>query len=104
LKLVGFHEAEFSPALAAYLIALSDAAREQGYSVVLLTEPGGVEAVRRAISGRRPRLEGPKSYRARFLWRVPGEVVSDGSSAVEAGQLTACWAVEQFGLGRSRFA
>jgi len=49
---VGFHEAEFSPALAAYLIALSDAAREQGYSVVLLTEPDGVEAVRRAISGR----------------------------------------------------
>jgi DNA-binding LacI/PurR family transcriptional regulator len=49
---VGFHEAEFSPALAAYLMALSDAAREQGYSVVLLTEPDGVEAVRRAISGR----------------------------------------------------
>nr|WP_277605226.1 LacI family DNA-binding transcriptional regulator [Glycomyces sp. L485] len=49
---VRFHEAEFSPALAAYLIALSDAAREQGYSVVLLTEPDGTEAVRRAISGR----------------------------------------------------
>lgn len=49
---VRFHAAEFSPALAAYLIALSDAAREQGYSVVLLTEPDGVEAVRRAVSGR----------------------------------------------------
>ena len=49
---VRFHEAEFSPALAAYLVALADAAREQGYSVMLLTEPDGAEAVRRAIAGR----------------------------------------------------
>ncbi|GAB3227457.1 LacI family DNA-binding transcriptional regulator [Glycomyces halotolerans] len=49
---VRFHAAEFSPALAAYLIALSDAARDLDYSVVLLTEPDGTEAVRRAISGR----------------------------------------------------
>jgi len=49
---VRFHEAEFSPALAAYLVALSDAARESGYSVLLLTEPDGTEAVRRAIAGR----------------------------------------------------
>lgn len=49
---VRFHEAEFSPALATYLVALSDAAREQGYSVMLLTEPDGAEAVRRAVAGR----------------------------------------------------
>jgi DNA-binding LacI/PurR family transcriptional regulator len=49
---VRFHEAEFSPALATYLVALSEAAREQGYAVMLLTEADGAEAVRRAISGR----------------------------------------------------
>jgi DNA-binding LacI/PurR family transcriptional regulator len=49
---VRFHEAEFSPALATYLVALSDAAREGGYAVLLLTEPDGTEAVRRAIAGR----------------------------------------------------
>jgi DNA-binding LacI/PurR family transcriptional regulator len=49
---VRFHEAEFSPALATYLVALSDAARESGYSVLLLTEPDGTAAVRRAIAGR----------------------------------------------------
>jgi DNA-binding LacI/PurR family transcriptional regulator len=49
---VRFHEAEFSPALATYLVALSDAARERGYAVMLLTEADGAEAVRRAISGR----------------------------------------------------
>lgn len=49
---VRFHEAEFSPALATYLVALSDAARESGYSVLLLTEPDGTDAVRRAIAGR----------------------------------------------------
>ncbi|MBE1879035.1 LacI family DNA-binding transcriptional regulator [Myceligenerans pegani] len=50
---VRFHEAEFSPALATYLVALSDAATEQGYSVQLLTERDGVGAVHRAIAGRR---------------------------------------------------
>lgn len=49
---VRFHEAEFSPALATYLVAFSDAARERGYSVMLLTEPDGEAAVRRAIAGR----------------------------------------------------
>jgi DNA-binding LacI/PurR family transcriptional regulator len=49
---VRFHEAEFSPALATYLVAFSDAARERGYAVMLLTEPDGAEAVRRAIAGR----------------------------------------------------
>lgn len=50
---VRFHEAEFSPALATYLAALSDAASASGYSVMLLTDADGAGAVRRAISGRR---------------------------------------------------
>lgn len=49
---VRFHEAEFSPALATYLVAFSDAARARGYAVMLLTEPDGAEAVRRVIAGR----------------------------------------------------
>jgi DNA-binding LacI/PurR family transcriptional regulator len=48
-----FHEAEFSPALATYLVALSDQATLQGYSVTLLTDADGAGAVRRAIAGRR---------------------------------------------------
>ncbi|GAB3168120.1 LacI family DNA-binding transcriptional regulator [Myceligenerans halotolerans] len=50
---VHFHEAEFSPALATYLVALSDAATENGYSVTLLTEADSKGAVRRAVAGRR---------------------------------------------------
>jgi DNA-binding LacI/PurR family transcriptional regulator len=50
---VRFHEAEFSPALATYLVALSDAAAERGYSVLLLTDVDGEGAVRKAIAGRR---------------------------------------------------
>lgn len=49
---VRFHQAEFAPALSTYVVAVSDAARAHGYSVVLLTDPDGVEAVRRAIAGR----------------------------------------------------
>lgn len=48
---VRFHEAELSPALATYLVDLSDAAREHGYSIVLLTEADGTAAVRRVIAG-----------------------------------------------------
>lgn len=50
---VRFHEAEFSPALATYLVAISDAASAVGYSVMLLTDHDGEAAVRRAIAGRR---------------------------------------------------
>ena len=50
---VRFHQAEFSPALATYLVAMSDAASERGYSVMLLTDVDGEGAVRRAIAGRR---------------------------------------------------
>lgn len=50
---VRFHEAEFSPALSTYLVALSDRARDFGYSVMLLTETDDVAAVRRVIAGRR---------------------------------------------------
>lgn len=49
---VRFHQAEFGPALSTYIVAISDAARARGYSVLLLTDPDGVDAVRRAISGR----------------------------------------------------
>ena len=49
---VRFHEAEFSPALATYLVAIADAAREHGYGVLLLTEVDGVSAIRRAVAGR----------------------------------------------------
>ncbi|MCW5951300.1 MAG: LacI family DNA-binding transcriptional regulator [Propionibacteriaceae bacterium] len=49
---VRLHEAEFAPALSAYLFALADAAREQGYSIVLMTDVDGVDAVRRVIAGR----------------------------------------------------
>lgn len=50
---IRFHESEFSPALSAYLIALSDHAREYGYSVMLLTDIDSTEAIRTAIAGRR---------------------------------------------------
>lgn len=49
---VRLHEAEFSPAMATYLIALSDAARGHGCSIMLLTEADGAEAVRRVIASR----------------------------------------------------
>lgn len=49
---VRFHQAEFGPALSTYVVAISDAARARGYHVLLLTDPDGAEAVRRAISGR----------------------------------------------------
>jgi DNA-binding LacI/PurR family transcriptional regulator len=50
---VHLHQGVFEPALAAYLFALSDAAREYGYSIMLLTDPDDVRAVRDAIAGRR---------------------------------------------------
>ena len=49
---VQFHQAEFEPALATYLVAITDAAREAGYSVLLLTDADGPVAVRRAVSSR----------------------------------------------------
>lgn len=49
---VRFHEAEFSPALATYIVAITDAAREHGYGMLLLTETDGVAAIRRALAGR----------------------------------------------------
>lgn len=49
---VRFHQAELGPAMATYLIDLSDAAREHGYSIVLMTEADGAAAVRRVIAGR----------------------------------------------------
>jgi DNA-binding LacI/PurR family transcriptional regulator len=49
---VRFHEAEFSPALATYIVAITDAARDHGYGMLLLTEVDGVAAIRRALAGR----------------------------------------------------
>ncbi|HMR48217.1 MAG TPA: LacI family DNA-binding transcriptional regulator [Arachnia sp.] len=49
---VRLHEAEFAPAMAAYLIGLADAARPRGYSILLLTDSDGVGACRRVIAGR----------------------------------------------------
>ncbi len=49
---VSFHGLEFSPALATYIFAITDAAREHGYGVLLLTQPDGVAAVRHAIATR----------------------------------------------------
>jgi DNA-binding LacI/PurR family transcriptional regulator len=50
---VRFHEAEFIPALATYLVALSDEAARNGYYVTLMTDVEGREAVSSAIAGRR---------------------------------------------------
>lgn len=50
---IRFHQAEFSPAMTTYLVALSDAAREHGYAVTLLTEPDGAAAVAQAVAQRR---------------------------------------------------
>ena len=49
---VRFHEAEFSPALATYIVAVTDAAREHGYGVLLLTEADGAAAIRSALAAR----------------------------------------------------
>jgi len=49
---VRFHEAEFSPALATYIVAIADAAREHGYGVLLLTQPDGAGAIRAAVAAR----------------------------------------------------
>jgi DNA-binding LacI/PurR family transcriptional regulator len=49
---VRFHEAEFSPALATYIVAVTDAAREHGYGVLLLTEADGTAAIRSALAAR----------------------------------------------------
>jgi len=49
---VRFHEAEFSPALATYIVAVTDAARSHGYRVLLLTDFDGAEAIRTVVRTR----------------------------------------------------
>ena len=49
---VRFHPAEFSAALATYIIAVTDAARQHGYGVLLLTEPDGAAGIRAALASR----------------------------------------------------
>lgn len=49
---VRLHGPEFSPALAPWVFALSDAARLQGYDVLLMTEGDGLEAIKRVSQAR----------------------------------------------------
>jgi DNA-binding LacI/PurR family transcriptional regulator len=49
---VRFHESEFSPALATYIMAVTDVARALGYRMLLLTDYDGAGAVRHVIRTR----------------------------------------------------
>jgi DNA-binding LacI/PurR family transcriptional regulator len=49
---VRFHESEFSPALATYIVAVTDAARAHGYRTLLLTDVDAAVAVRTVIRTR----------------------------------------------------
>src|SRR6478735_4380879 len=50
---VQLHGGEFGPALAPFLVALSDAARAEGYDVLLVTEQDPLAAIHRLAVGRR---------------------------------------------------
>jgi DNA-binding LacI/PurR family transcriptional regulator len=50
---VQLHGLEFSPALAPFVFALSDAARAEGYDVLLMTEADAVAAIKRVSRERR---------------------------------------------------
>jgi DNA-binding LacI/PurR family transcriptional regulator len=47
---VQFFEDEFSPAMLQYVLPISDAAREAGYDILMVTETDGAHAVRRIAS------------------------------------------------------
>jgi DNA-binding LacI/PurR family transcriptional regulator len=47
---VQFFEDEFSPAMLQYVLPISDAAREAGYDILMVTEADGAHAVRRIAS------------------------------------------------------
>jgi DNA-binding LacI/PurR family transcriptional regulator len=49
---VRFHESEFSPALATYIVAVTDAARAHGYRTLLLTDVHAADAVRTVMRTR----------------------------------------------------
>lgn len=49
---VQLHGLEFSPALAPFVFALSDAARARGYDLLLMTESDAVTAMKRVARGR----------------------------------------------------
>ncbi len=51
--IVQLHGAEFGPALAPFLVSLSDAARVAGYDVLLVTEQDALAAIRRLAVERR---------------------------------------------------
>lgn len=47
-----FHNDQFTPAMSMLMVNIADAAREQGYRILLLTDQDGVEAVREATTTR----------------------------------------------------
>ena len=47
---VQFFEDEFSPAMLQYVLPISDAAREAGYDILMVTEADGPHAVQRILS------------------------------------------------------
>lgn len=48
--LLQFHEDEFPPAMLQYILAVSSAARERGYDILMVTDPDGAGAVTRITS------------------------------------------------------
>lgn len=48
--LLQFHEDEFPPAMLQYILAITTAARREGYDILMVTEPDGASAVRRVTS------------------------------------------------------
>ncbi len=48
--LLQFHEDEFPPAMLQYILAVSDAARELGYDILMVTDGDGPGAIRRITS------------------------------------------------------
>ena len=80
---VQFFEDEFSPAMLQYVLPISDAAREAGYDILMVTEADGPHAVQRIVSsgmvdGVDPaerRLRGHRGCRCMRKMRQPGAMV-----------------------------
>ncbi|MDR6689119.1 DNA-binding LacI/PurR family transcriptional regulator [Microbacterium sp. 1154] len=51
--LLQFHDDEFPPAMLQYILAVSDAARELGYDILMVTDTDGPGAIRRITSSNR---------------------------------------------------
>lgn len=48
-----FHEDEFAPAMLQYIMSITDAARELGYDILMVTDADGTNAVRRITTSNR---------------------------------------------------